>query len=121
MNEFVVMVAEWCIAALELLGIAAIMLMIAFALFRAAMQLFRFQDRSAIFRDLRQRVGRGILLGLEFLIAADIVYTVAVALTFESLGALAIIVLIRTFLSFALEMELTGRWPWQKGHEPDQA
>ena len=62
----------------------------------------------------RRLLGRSILLGLEFLVAADIIRTVAVTPTFRSVGVLAVIVLIRTFLSFALELEITGRWPWQK-------
>lgn len=62
----------------------------------------------------RRLLGRSILLGLEFLVAADIIRTVAVTPTFRSVGVLAGIVLIRTFLSFSLELEITGRWPWQK-------
>lgn len=65
------------------------------------------------YRALRQSIGRGILLGLELLVAGDIIRTVAIAPTFNSVGVLALIVLIRTFLSFSLEVELTGRWPWQ--------
>ncbi len=64
---------------------------------------------------LRHGLGRGILLGLEFLIAGDIIRTVAATPTFTSVGVLAIIVLIRTFLSFELELEIDGRWPWQRG------
>lgn len=67
------------------------------------------------YRALRQRVGRAILLGLEVLVAADIIRTVAVSPTLESAGVLAIIVAIRTALSFSLEVELEGRWPWQAG------
>jgi uncharacterized membrane protein len=59
-------------------------------------------------------LGRGILLGLEFLVAADIIHTVAVELNFNTVGVLALVVLIRTLLSFTLEVELTGRWPWQQ-------
>ncbi|MFN2593700.1 MAG: DUF1622 domain-containing protein [Actinomycetota bacterium] len=62
----------------------------------------------------RQGIGRVILLGLEFLVAGDIIRTVAVSPTFRSAGILAIIVAIRTFLSFTLEVELNGRWPWQR-------
>lgn len=62
----------------------------------------------------RAELGRGILLGLEFLVAADIIGTVAIEPTFASLGVLAGIVLIRTFLSFSLEVEINGRWPWQE-------
>ena len=55
------------------------------------------------------------LLGIfVIIVAADIVHTVAVELTFKTVGVLAIVVLIRTFLSFTLEVELSGRWPWQK-------
>ena len=62
----------------------------------------------------RQNLGRTILLGLELLVAADIVRTVAVQPTLESVGVLALIVLIRTFLSITLEVELEGRWPWRR-------
>ena len=62
----------------------------------------------------RSNLGRSILLGLEFLVAADIINTVAVAPTLASLAVLAGIVLIRTFLSFSLEAEIEGRWPWQR-------
>ncbi len=66
------------------------------------------------YRRLRIDIGRGILLGLEILVAADIIRTVAIEPSIDSLIVLAGIVLIRTFLSFALEVELTGRWPWQR-------
>lgn len=61
----------------------------------------------------RREIGRAILLGLEFMVAADIVETVSVAPTIEKVIVLAGIVLIRTFLSLALEVELKGHWPWQ--------
>jgi uncharacterized membrane protein len=58
------------------------------------------------------RIGRSLLLGLEVLFAADIVKTIAIELTFASLGLLAGLVLVRTFLSWALVLEIEGRWPW---------
>ncbi len=67
------------------------------------------------YRNYRRELGRTLLLSLELLIAADIIDTVAVEQSFESLGMLAVLVFIRTFLSFALELEVTGRWPWQGG------
>ena len=70
-------------------------------------------EKLTVYRSYRQLLGRSILLGLELLVAADIIRTVAVTPTFESVGVLAVIVLIRTFLSFSLELEITGRWPWQ--------
>ncbi len=71
-------------------------------------------DFPDVYRLYRQSLGRAILLGLEFLVAGDIIRTVAVSPTFTSVGVLAVIVLVRTFLSFSLEVELEGRWPWQK-------
>ena len=69
------------------------------------------------YRAYRQDLGRAILLGLEFLIAGDIIRTVVVAPTLENVLILALIVVIRTFLSMALQLEVEGRWPWQRGEE----
>lgn len=113
MSEIVRPAAEWSAAIVEAFGVAIIVLAALYALGRAAVDLLRSRSSEATFDALRQRLGRGILLGLELLVAADIVHTVAVELTFETVGVLAIIVSIRTFLSFTLEVELTGRWPWQ--------
>lgn len=70
-------------------------------------------DAGSAYKGLRSNLGRSILLGLELLVAADIINTVAIEPTLESLAVLAGIVLIRTFLSFSLEVEIEGRWPWQ--------
>ena len=78
---------------------------------------FGAQGWEAAYERYRANLGRGILLGLELLVAADIVGTVAITPTFESLGVLAAIVLIRTFLSFSLEIEIEGRWPWQRARQ----
>src|SRR5215475_10485539 len=64
------------------------------------------------------RIGRSLLLGLEVLVAADIVKTIAHELTFISLGLLAGLVLVRTFLSWTLVLEIEGRWPWQREPSP---
>ena len=66
------------------------------------------------YQRYRQDLGRAILLGLEVLVAADIVRTVAFTPTMESVLVLAMIVAIRTFLSWSLALELEGRWPWQR-------
>lgn len=66
------------------------------------------------YESYRRRLGQAILLGLEFLVAADIIGTVTISPTFTSLGMLAVIVLIRTFLSIALAVEIEGGWPWQR-------
>jgi uncharacterized membrane protein len=69
---------------------------------------------SDVYRRLRHQLGQAILLGLELLVAGDIVRTVAASPSLTSVAVLAAIVLIRTFLSYSLEVETTGRWPWQK-------
>lgn len=113
MIEFTKPVAEWGAAILEVVGISIIVLLAFYSLISGAVMLLKKQDHEPIYRQVRHRLGHGILLGLEFLVAADIIHTVAVELTFKTVGVLAIIVLIRTFLSFTLEVELTSRWPWQ--------
>ena len=78
--------------------------------------------RLEAYQHLRRRLGRVILLGLEFLVAADIIATVMIDQTLEAVVSLAMVVLVRTFLSWSLEVELEGRWPWQgKAHEPDDS
>lgn len=71
-------------------------------------------DSLVSYRAYQQALGRAILLGLELLVAADIIRTVAAAPSFTSVGVLAIIVAIRTFLSLSLELEISGQWPWQR-------
>jgi uncharacterized membrane protein len=99
----------------ELTGIAIIALgafgNLLLFLYRAASQ----ANRDEAVADFRSSLGRAILLGLEFLVAADIINTVAVRPTLTSVAVLAGIVAIRTFLSFSLETEIEGRWPWQRG------
>ena len=70
-----------------------------------------------IYRQSRSSFGRVLLLGIEFLVAGDIIRTVAVDLTFTSVGVLGLLVAVRTFLSFTLELEIEGRWPWQQREE----
>jgi uncharacterized membrane protein len=104
--------------ALDGVGVAVVVLGIAVASVVFLSQV-RSQPFDAVFRSYRQGLGRAILLGLELLVAADIVRTVAVSPTFRSAGVLALIVLIRTFLSFSLQVEIEGRWPWQP--RPEQS
>jgi uncharacterized membrane protein len=97
--------------AVDAVGVAVIVLGIAAA---AALTIRRGQRGDDRYRIFRQRLGRVILLGLELLVAADIIRTVAVTPTVQNAAVLGIIVLIRTLLSFSLEVELDGRWPWQR-------
>ena len=96
-------------------------LVIVLGILAAAVRFMTVGRRTAEpYRRFRQDLGRGILLGLEFLVAADIIRTVAVTPTLQGVLILGLIVLIRTFLSMALEVELEGRWPWQQANEVDR-
>ncbi|XVQ09309.1 DUF1622 domain-containing protein [Spirillospora sp. CA-255316] len=97
---------------IDAVGVATIVVGVLAATFSAARGLAH--HRVGLYRGYRRRLGRSILLGLEFLVAGDIIRTVAVSPTYTSVGVLALIVAIRTFLSLSLELEISGRWPWQK-------
>jgi uncharacterized membrane protein len=103
----------------ETVGIAAVVVGIAFALVRFGLGR-RNGDGDGDgdgYTRCRQSIGRSILLGLELFVAGDIIRTVAISPNFRSVGVLALIVVIRTFLSFTLEVEIEGRWPWQRTNE----
>jgi uncharacterized membrane protein len=115
-------VTEVIVRALDVAGVSTIAGGIGFSVVLSASRLRRRQ--SHVYRRFRQEVGRAILLGLELLVAADIIRTVAISPTLESVGILAVIVLVRTLLSFSLHVELTGAWPWRRtgataDHDPD--
>jgi uncharacterized membrane protein len=97
----------------EILGILTLVLGLAAALVHAGLVLTSGQGGEEAYRIVRTVFGRSILLGLEFLVAADIIRTVAVQPSLENVAVLGLIVLIRTFLSFSLGVEIDGRWPWQ--------
>lgn len=79
---------------------------------------FRQLPEGIAYKTYRQQLGRSIILGLEFLIAGDIIRTVVVADTLENVAVLGLIILIRSFLSVTLHLEVEGRWPWQ-AEKPD--
>lgn len=103
--------------AVEVVGLvidgAGVVVMVVGMLIAAYRFLLDRRRSNDAYRQLRQDIGRAILLGLELLVAADIIRTVAVDPTLENVLALGLIVVIRTFLSIALQVELEGRWPWQ--------
>ncbi len=72
---------------------------------------------GAAYHTFRRQLGRSIILGLEFLIAGDIMHTIIVAATWQNVAVLGLIILIRTFLSMTLHLEIEGRWPWQQAGE----
>jgi uncharacterized membrane protein len=101
---------------IEAVGIAVIVLGAAAATLYFLWQATR-GELAAAYHEYRANLGRAILLGLEFLVAADIIGTVAVDPTLRNLAVLGGIVVIRTFLSFALQVEIEGRLPWRR-NEP---
>ena len=105
---------EWVALAIEAAGVIAMVLGILLATGRAARGMMERRTRREIYDGYRAGVGRSILLGLEFLVAADIIQTILIEPTLARAAALGLIVLIRTFLSFSLETEIEGRFPWRQ-------
>lgn len=101
--------------AFEAVGVVLIVIGFVTAIVRAveAARRTSFDDAYEV---LRATFGRSVLLGLEVLVAADIIRTVAVQLTLDNLIVLAVLVTIRTFLSWSFEVEIDGHWPWEAGH-----
>jgi uncharacterized membrane protein len=117
-KEYLTQVVQWVAMSIEALGMIVVVVGIAAAgwyFFNAVGA----QTGSA-YAEVRKRLGRAILLGLELLVAADILKTVAFEPTLQRALTLALIVLIRTFLSFSLEVEITGHLPWHKSVAAEQ-
>jgi uncharacterized membrane protein len=103
---------DWIGTAIDAIGV---LLIVVGALIATWRFLFRRREgRAKSYKVYRQDLGRAILLGLEFLVAGDIIRTVVVSPTLDNVLVLGLIVLIRTFLSMALQLEVEGRWPWQR-------
>ncbi|MCB0322904.1 MAG: DUF1622 domain-containing protein [Bdellovibrionales bacterium] len=118
MKQHLETLTYYCAGALEVFGVMLIALAAILSTVSALNLLRKKVPSEELFERFRRELGRGILLGLEFLVAADIINTVAVEPTLRSVSVLGVVVVIRTFLSFSLEVEMQGRWPWQK-HAPD--
>jgi uncharacterized membrane protein len=116
-HDFVVHLAK----IIELFGVAIIVGGIIFAAANFVWNGARSRDWRLAYEDFRSNLGRGILLGLELLVGADIISTITSPLTIESVGLLAGIIVIRTFLSFALETEIEGCWPWQRAAKGERS
>ncbi len=125
LHRLVVSLIEVVGLGFDVLGVLIIMVGVTRAMIRYLRSPRREGD-SLSYRLLRNSVGRTLLLGLEVLVAADIIKTVAVEPDLTSVTVLALLVLVRTFLSWTLTLEIEGRWPWQKKRtdmaepEPDE-
>lgn len=115
-------IIEVVVQIIELVAVSILAAGVAYALVGAVYRLARGAAWPAVYRSTRVGLGRALLLGLEVLIAADIIATVALELTLSNVAALGLIVVIRTFLSWAIELETDGHWPWQtaRPHGPDE-
>ncbi len=104
----------------QVVGIAVLVIgaILAFVMYLKVLP--RQRDTPTAYSDLRRDLGKAILVGLELLVAADIISSVAINPTFATVGVLGLIVLIRTFLSWSLEVEVSGRWPWQSSRSPNE-
>ena len=98
---------------IEVLAVAIIVVVIIFATVTYLMKIMVRQANMATYTEFRNRVGRALLLGLEILVAADIIRTVVLEPTLSNVLVLGVLVLIRTFLSWSLVLEIEERWPWQ--------
>jgi len=105
---------EWLANAIELFGVVTVVMGAFIATVLFSLGVLQKSDFQTAYTDYRSNLGRAILLGLEFLVAGDIIATIVVEPTITSAAALGLIVLIRTFLSFSLETEIEGCWPWQR-------
>jgi len=106
--EIARVVAEW----IEILAVIVIAVAVVVSMLGGLIVRFR-SDGAAAFKTFKRYIARGLLIGLDLLIAADIIKTVTLELTLENIVILGLLVLIRTFLSWSLELEVDGRWPWQ--------
>jgi uncharacterized membrane protein len=98
---------------IEVVAVVIIVVGLGYALIRSGIAFTQAEQRATAYTTLRTLSARILLLGLELLVAADIVRTVALEPTLESVGVLGLLVVIRTFLSWSLVVEIEGRWPWQ--------
>ena len=102
---------------IEVLAVAIILISIVYALFHYSFKKVFGDAGGDSYSSLKVMLGRSLMLGLEILVAADVVRTVALDATLESVAVLGLLVLIRTFLSWSLVVEIEGRWPWQRRGE----
>ena len=101
------------VIAFEPVAVIVMIIGAAFMLGRLVKGMLQGKKRHQVYRDFRHNFGRTLIIALDLLLAADIILTVTLDLSYKALGMLGLLVLIRTFLHFVLEVEVTGQWPWQ--------
>jgi uncharacterized membrane protein len=118
---FIREVIEWAALAIEIMGAVVIVAgVLRVAITRGTIRYLFQLDKPGAFESYKHQMGRSLLLGLEFLVAGDVVRTVALDPTLTNVAVLGLLVLVRTFLSWSLAVEIEGRWPWQARSAPDK-
>ena len=97
----------------EALGVAVLNFGFVLSMAHFIKRVFQVTERHEAFREFRKDFGHTLLVSLDLLVAADIILTITLELSFETLGMLGLLIFIRTFLHFFLELEVSGHWPWQ--------
>jgi len=114
-------VIEWAALVIEILGATVIVAgVLKVAITRGTIRYLFQLGKPGAYESYKHQLGKTLLLGLEFLVAGDVVRTVALDPTLNNVGVLGLLVLIRTFLSWSLTVEIEGRWPWQSQPEQDK-
>jgi uncharacterized membrane protein len=117
-------ILEWievAALAIEIIAVAIIIGAIVYSLFHYLVKSIFEPEQDGQYQQLKVRLGKALLLGLEILVAADIIRTVALEATLQSVMVLGLLVLIRTFLSWALVVEIEGRWPWNPKRDDEES
>jgi uncharacterized membrane protein len=104
---------KMAVVAFEAAGVAVLIFGFMLSIGYFIKRMLKVGNQHEAFRELRRSFGHTLLLALDLLVAADIILTITIDLSFETLGMLGILVIIRTLLHFVLELEVSGRWPWQ--------
>ena len=112
MIEVIHQVIEWVVLGIELVAVAVIVAGIFILALTRGTVLFHLNEHG-VYKNYKQQLGKPLLLGLELLVAADVIRTVALEPTLTNVAMLGVLVLVRTLLSWSLAVEIEGRWPWQ--------
>jgi uncharacterized membrane protein len=120
--ETIHLLIEWAAIGIEMLAVATIVAAVAFtAITRGTVRYLFKLDEQGAYESYKHQLGKGLLLGLELLVAADVIRTVALEPTLNNVAILGLLVVVRTFLSWSMMVEIEGRWPWQgKTESPRQ-
>ncbi len=116
-GEIILFWIEWAALIIEVVAVVIIVVVIFASLGHYLLCAIFGSEQGDHYQKLKIRLGRGLLLGLEMLVAADIIRTVALEATLESVAVLGLLVLIRIVLSWSLVVEIEGHWPW---HSPQK-